>query len=196
MLLLGSFLLAFSSHAKTTENKSMSYFETPIAGAELVLSAEGTEANDKVKSAGMVPRGSAVLTPSGDLAKQGITHIIHVAPGAMTRSGPEFDPTLDGLKKSLDNTLLIADKKSLQCVALPFIGGGIFLHALKMTKEELARTIVTTVKDKKPKQRIIFVAYGSEDTQIFTKIMKAMDLPKNLELVSGSYEFHRESYKD
>ena len=46
------------------------------------VSATRVTSGPELVSLKMVPRGAAVLTSSGLLKDQGITHIIHAAPGA------------------------------------------------------------------------------------------------------------------
>lgn len=171
---------------KIFAKKSKPYFEQSVDGEIYAISAAKTSNLKKVAAAGMVPRGAAVLTPSGALKNDGILHIIHAAPGAMTESGKYFDPTLKGLRLSLRNTIELAKKQNLSCIAMPFIGGGIFLHAFKMTKEQLAKDIVVTLKKLKPATEIVFVTWGQEDTEIFKKLLDAKIGTPNFRLVPGS----------
>jgi O-acetyl-ADP-ribose deacetylase (regulator of RNase III) len=161
-------------------------FEATIKDKNLMISDKGTRSRSVVAKANMIPRGSALLTPSGELAYQGITNIIHAAPGAMSRSEKDFEPTLKGLKLSLKNSLRIADKMKLECLAVPFIGGGIFLNSFKMTKAELAEAIVRTVVKFKADAVTTFVAYGAEDTEIFKKVLTKYSTNPRVKLVSGS----------
>lgn len=162
----------------------MAYKEIKIQNHNLAFSDVGTTPL-KDPSVPMVPRGSAVITPSGDLAKTGIESIIHVAPGSMTRGGAEYDPSKEGLILSLKNGLHIAKNKKLTCLAMPFIGGGIFLGALKMTKPQLAGLIIDTVSAEKPAFDITFVTWGAEDTKVFTDLLKVKNDPR-LKQVEGS----------
>lgn len=163
------------------------------------ISAKGVKHQPKVREAQMYPRGSAVLTRSGDLSKSGIKHIIHAAPGAMASDGPEFSPSLEGLKLSVKNSLYLAKKMGLKCVAMPFIGSGIFQTALGVTKEKLASEILVAALDANTKVRVVFVPFGDEDTAIFSSLMKSVpnrglrdlikfkrDLPPHFVLAPGS----------
>jgi O-acetyl-ADP-ribose deacetylase (regulator of RNase III) len=161
------------------------YLEMKKDHHQLVISSEKTKAYKEVADHKMVPRGSAVLTPSGHLEKSGIKRIIHAATGSMTKSGPNFDPTLEGLKLSLKNSLVIAQKQGLKCIAVPFIGGGIFLHAFKMTKTQLAEAILESTIAEKSKPEIIFVTWGAEDTAIFQTLLKKHAHP-HIRTVEGS----------
>lgn len=166
--------------------KSVPYFETTVNGELYAISAVKTSNMKKVQAAGMAPRGSAVLTPSGALKSVGINNIIHVAPGAMTETGKNFDPTLKGLRTSLMNSVELAKKHKLSCLAVPFIGGGIFLHAFKMTKEQLAKDIIQSMMKLKPSTNVIFVTWGQEDTDIFQKVMSQLQPSQNFSLAAGS----------
>lgn len=126
----------------------------------LAVSAAGTVYVKEVEASTMVPRGAAVLTGAGRL--EGIKYIVHAAPGAMTRSGPQFSPTLEGLRLSLKNSLILAEKKQVSCLAVPFIGGGIFLNALGIKKAELAQEIVAATKSGRVKYVVL-----PEDKQYF-----------------------------
>ena len=171
---------------KIFAKKSLKYFEHQINGDTYAISAAKTSRLKKVEAVDMVPRGSAVMTPSGALKTQGISHIIHAAPGAMTESGKNFNPTLKGLRISLYNSVELAKKKDLHCLAIPFIGGGIFLHAFKMNKEQLAKDIVQSMIRYKPSQNVVFVTWGQEDTEIFQKVMGQLSAPDNFSLAPGS----------
>lgn len=165
----------------------------------VAISAKGVKHSSKVREAQMFPRGSAVLTRSGDLSKSGIKHIIHAAPGAMASDGPEFSPSMEGLKLSVKNSLYLAKEMGLECVAMPFIGSGIFQTALGVTKEKLASEILVAALDANTKVRVVFVPFGEEDTAIFNSLMKSppkrglkdlvkfkRDLPPNFILAPGS----------
>lgn len=166
--------------------KSVKYFETQVNGETYAISAAKTSRMKRVEAAGMVPRGAAVLTPSGALKSSGIVNIIHAAPGAMTESGKNFDPTLKGLHYSLYNSVELAKIKKFECLAVPFIGGGIFLHAFKMNKEQLATDIVKSMMKLKPAQKIVFVTWGQEDTEIFKRVMEKLSTSDNFSLAPGS----------
>lgn len=185
-LILLTLSLSLSATAVIFAKKSVKYFEHQVSGETYAISAAKTSRLKKIEAVGMVPRGAAVLTPSGALKTQGIQHIIHAAPGAMTETGKNFNPTLKGLRTSLLNSVELANKKGLYCLAVPFIGGGIFLNAFKMTKEELAKDIVKTLQKIKPAQSIVFVTWGQEDTEIFKKVMADLAVKENFSLAPGS----------
>lgn len=167
----------------------MLFFVTSSWGGDsLTISSIGTKHVKEVESHGMIPRGSALLTPSGDLNSKGITTIIHAAPGSMTKSGAEFDPTLDGLKLSIKNALMLAEKNKVKCLAMPFIGGGIFLHAFKMSKPQLADFIISSIAEADSGVKVVIVTWGEEDQKIFQKVLTPERQRKllRLTLASGS----------
>src|SRR5690606_33576977 len=74
------------------------------------VSTAGVVPTQEALDAKMLPRGSAVITPSGELAEGGITHVIHAASGAMTRNGGPFEPTLGSIGDSVKNALILANR--------------------------------------------------------------------------------------
>lgn len=136
------------------------------------VSSEGTAASENVKTQGMVPRGSAVITGSGALEKTGITAIIHAASGAMTMDGAEFSPTLDGVTLSVKNSLALARRFGHKRVALPFIGGKIFLDRIGVEPIELAQAIVDSAVEARGDVELRFVTFGAEDTALFNNAIQ------------------------
>lgn len=141
----------------------------------LPISSVGTE-NDPNIPAGrkVIPRGSALVTSSGNLATRGINQIIHAAPGSDTQIAPWGNPTRQGVIRSIQNSILLAERNNLRDLAIPFVGGSIFFHAMGITKEELARSIMEAAinqrDDELTVQRVIFVSYGAEDRLLFERV--------------------------
>jgi O-acetyl-ADP-ribose deacetylase (regulator of RNase III) len=142
----------------------------PAIGLEGISSLHTTYLREAVDHE-MLPRGAALLTQSGNLAKQNITHIIHAASGAMGPVGDWSQPSVDGVKHSIINSFVLAERFGHKRVALPFIGGRIFLGALGMTKKELARAIVQTALENRKHLEVRMVAYGTEDFDIFNSVL-------------------------
>lgn len=122
--------------------------------------------SDQFLDVQMVPSGSAVLTESGDLKNQGIQGILHAASGSMTRNDGVFKPSIEGITNSIKNSLILAREKGYSSVAIPFIGGGIFLGRLGITKEELAYHIAKASLHHSRNLKIVFVGYTEEDFSI------------------------------
>jgi O-acetyl-ADP-ribose deacetylase (regulator of RNase III) len=126
-----------------------------------------------VRDEQMIPRGSALITISGDLKKQGISAIIHAATGSMTKSDGVFEPTLESVKNSIKNSLMLARHYNHKRVAIPFLAGGIFAGRMGVTKEELAKAIVEASLDYKKKLEVVFVLYSDSEEQIFAQALKS-----------------------
>jgi O-acetyl-ADP-ribose deacetylase (regulator of RNase III) len=161
---------------------------TPM-NIELRASAIGTEITAEVRAMGMMPRGSAVATSSGILAQKGITQIIHAASGSMGLDGRNFGPSLDGVVKSVMNSLELARRNGHKRVALPFIGGKIFVERIGIPAQELAKAIVDNAMIHRGDLELRIVTFGSEDTSLFTTAMapyRTLVPSKTVDVVDGS----------
>lgn len=127
-----------------------------------IISAQGTEVSS-VKGLSLVPKGSAVLTPSGALAASGIKYVIHAAPGSVGSFGPAGEPSLASIRLSIANAIRVAEKKGVKSIALPLIGGGIFLPRLGVTQEQLAFEIINAARSTKTKMNVVFVGYEATE---------------------------------
>jgi len=136
------------------------------------VATEATRLDPEVKKAGMIPRGSAVITASGNLETHGIKHIIHAASGSMTRAGPEFDPSVEGVTHSVRNSLALARQYGHKRVAVPFIGGKIFVARIGISAQDLANSIVDAVIMSRGDLEICFVTFGDEDTELFRAALR------------------------
>lgn len=137
---------------------------------------------------GLLPRGSALLTSSGELNASGITAIIHAASGSMTKSEGIYEPTRESIANSLENSITLAKRYDHKRVAIPFIASGIFADRIGISREDLAKLIVqTTVKNNQDIQTI-FVLYGDADTALFKKTVADLGIKTSpqLEIVNGS----------
>jgi O-acetyl-ADP-ribose deacetylase (regulator of RNase III) len=131
------------------------------------VAAKGAQLDAQVKAAGMLPRGSAIVTSSGNLSQQGIKHIIHAATGSMTRTGGQFEPTLKSVADSVHNSLDLARNYGDHRVAIPFIGGKIFVERIGVSAQELADRIVESAIQSRGDLELRFVTFGDEDTKLF-----------------------------
>ncbi len=131
----------------------------------------GTELDGEVQAAGMLPRGAALITSSGNLSQSGIRHIIHAATGSMTRGGEKFDPTVKSVTDSVRNALTLAKEHGHQRVAIPFIGGKIFVERIGVSPQELADRIVESALKARGNLELRFVTFGEEDTSLFRKAL-------------------------
>ncbi len=106
------------------------------------ISSYGTTYYIDVVQEKMLPRGSALITQSGNLAAQGIERIIHAASGSAGNVTEHFIPTLEGVSLSVNNSLRLARTHKMNRVAIPFIGRGIFLTRSGATPQQLGETII------------------------------------------------------
>ncbi|CAJ0892882.1 5813_t:CDS:2 [Entrophospora sp. SA101] len=129
----------------------------------------GTEYKKAVIEANMLPRGSAILTGSGDLEKQGIKAIIHACPGAIQKNaGSEFEPNIQGIIHSVQNSIILAEKNNYKSIAFCLVGSS-FLDRIfpnQGTKKEkqlkLAEIIIkSAVEQRKSLEKIVFVDFGN-----------------------------------
>lgn len=130
------------------------------------VSMLGTKDNGEINE-GLLPRGSAMITSSGVLKKTGIISIIHAATGAMTKSGGHFEPTLESVKQSVRNSIALAESFSHTRIAIPLIGGGIFIQRLGIQPAELAAEIISVARESRSMIEVRFVAFSDADVQTF-----------------------------
>ncbi|MDG5492707.1 hypothetical protein [Psychroserpens sp. SPM9] len=127
---------------------------------------------DPLAKENMLPRGSALVTSSGDLSKQGIDAIIHAATGAMTKSGGIYEPTQDSIKHSVLNSFELLNANNFNKLAVTFIGGSIFAGRIGITNEALAKIIVDACFASNPEaSQFVIVIYKSVDVATFTKVI-------------------------
>lgn len=163
--------LSHGGHAAISS--SLPFFEMKDSeGFPLAVSARDTVNDPAVRKANMFPRGAAVLTQSGELATQGIKNIIHAAPGTLRIKGPSFDPTLEGIELSVKNTLALAQDMGLHCVAIPFLGSGIFQKIIGVTKEKLAEALIDTAISNQGAVEVVFVPFDKDEIKIFKDILR------------------------
>lgn len=157
------------------------------------VSAEQAASSPELPSLNMLPRGSALLTSSGRLKKKGIKFIIHAAPGAMSpppkSKTPEvFEPTIDSVKASIANSLALAKIEKIRKLAVPLVGGGIWLRRIGTTPDELADAIVSAALDNRGDVQVVFVGFKRKDADTFRQaIMRAAsDVPSGVSVAQGS----------
>ena len=139
---------------------------------QLSLSSAGTEYQRSLAELNCLPAGSALLTSSGELKKYQIEAIIHACSGSINiGKGPEFEPSLERIVKSVQNSVILAEKKNYKSLAFPLLGGGIFLDRIadlnsenkKQKQLSLAKSIIeASIKQRKSLKKIVFVDFGNE----------------------------------
>jgi O-acetyl-ADP-ribose deacetylase (regulator of RNase III) len=134
--------------------------------------------NETLKKENMLPRGSALITTSGKLAKSGIYAIINAATGSMTKSGSLFEPTKDSLTQSIINSFKLLDANSYNKIAVPYICGGIFKTRMGVTNEQLAKLIIDVCFKANPDaSKFVLVMIDYHIYKIFETIL-IKDYPK------------------
>lgn len=147
--------------------KKLHIFDLSTQERPLIISDKKTHYDSEVARAQMAPRGSAALTAAGQIPN--IKNIIHVATGSMTQSGYKFAPTLEGIQFSIRNSIHLAEYKEFKCIAIPFIGSGIFFDRIGVnSKEGLAFKIYQAIASASTDVKVIPVAYSAEDFNSFT----------------------------
>lgn len=118
-----------------------------------------------------LPRGSAMVTSSGALSRRGIRAIIHAAPGSDHNETAHFIPTTEAVATAIKNSLLLASENNFRSVAIPFIGGVIFLGRLGIQAPQLAKIILTAISAsayyRQDPNRVKIVLYADKDMEIF-----------------------------
>lgn len=104
---------------------------------------------------GSCPTGEAVYTSAGNLPAKYVIHTV----GPVWSGGKNNEEIL--LTRCYENSLLIAEKLKLKCIAFPNISTGIFGYP----KREAAAIAINTVKGFPTKniEKILFVCYDQEN---------------------------------
>jgi len=122
-----------------------------------------------------LPAGSALITDTLDgsnrgeseLSNKGIDFIIHACPQPRSLFNDDQD-FINCVVKSVQNSIILADQQRLDQLAIPLIGGGIFLGSCNPKK--LAEGIVTGARRQlthcQTLDKIIFVDFASPYFQL------------------------------
>ncbi|CAI2162038.1 2942_t:CDS:2 [Funneliformis geosporum] len=97
----------------------------------LPISSVGTDYNTADQT--HLPAGSALMTDTLDgsgkgdsiLNSKGITHIIHAAPNPRSSFTSDQD-FINCVVKSVQNSIILADRNNFECLAIPLVGGGTY----------------------------------------------------------------------
>jgi O-acetyl-ADP-ribose deacetylase (regulator of RNase III)/gas vesicle protein len=136
--------------------------------------ATNSEYTRNIAGLRLLPAGSAFYTSSGKLHSRGILGIIHAATGSSSREGRGLSPTVQSVANSVRNALILAQRRHHRKIAIPFIGGAIFLNRLATTPEVLATAIIKTSLDHKGPLKVALVPYGAEDTWLFQQVLEKL----------------------
>lgn len=146
----------------------------------------GTTPDPASRTLGLLPRGSALVTSSGALAKTGITHVVHAATGSSRQTGGAFDPTMESVRLSTLNSLSLAKQVGGKRVALPFVGGRIFLGRIGTTPEALAETLVQAALDGRGDLEVTFVLVDEAQATLFRGLLAKHGAPATVRAVVGN----------
>ena len=151
-----------------------------------VLIVESKVVIQELKKNHMLPRGSVLMTSSGDLQKLGIKTIIHAATGSMTKSKGQFEPTLDSIGHSVTNSLELALKNNFKSIAIPFLGGKIFASRIGGGSSKIMEKIVDSAQSYSSKLEIHFVLFDDPDFIMFKKYIDSKYKNLNFKIHHGS----------
>lgn len=133
------------------------------------VSSVGTD--NKIGLTGILPLGSALLTDTLDgdgngtseLYEKGINYIIHAAPEPRWHFFTD-ENFINCVVKSVQNSIILADTSKFEKLAIPLVGGGIYLF--NCDPENLAEGIIigalNQVAECQNLEEIIFVAFGEK----------------------------------
>ena len=134
--------------------------------------------NEILKKENMLPRGSALITESGNLARSGIKAIINAATGSMTKSGVVYEPTSDSTTESIYNSFKLLEANNFNKIAVPYICGGIFKSRMGVTNDQLAKLITDACFKANPDaSKFVLVMIDYHIYKIFETIL-IKDYPK------------------
>ncbi|WP_299890003.1 hypothetical protein [uncultured Lacinutrix sp.] len=135
------------------------------------IAIQDTTLDKSLETAGrepMLPRGSALITTSGNLYSKGMKAIINAATGAMTKSGGIFEPTETSIANSIKNSFTLMSVNGYNKIAVPFIGGKIFISRIGVTANALAKCIIDACfKANSDGSQFVLVIHGTHDYNIF-----------------------------
>lgn len=212
LLYLGTLSLAgVSCHRE--ENQNVNQMNNPSDHQLRENQQEGTEVEDhdhfleSISSKGttyskevaqdvetpMLPRGSSMITSAGQLVHSGIRAIIHAAIGSVTKTGGDFDPTLQAVASSIANSLQLARKNGHQAVAIPLIDGNNFAYRIGVNSASLAEFVIRIALLHRGNLKLVFVDdrlnfSASSFHQAYPRIKEELELQKDqpfIQIVRG-----------
>lgn len=138
-------------------------------------------------SMGLLPRGSALLTSSGYLTEVGIKAIVHAAPGSFFHRKDPLIPNIESLENSVRNSVRLAERFGFTRMAIPLIGGGIFLKRLHIGLDDLAEVIIRASLKASGKMKFAFVGFDVEARDAFQNALLKFGKPiPQVEIYQGS----------
>lgn len=163
--------LGLQSHAPVVKEELVEDRDPSLAR---IVSTAGTgpEYTKHIAGLKLLPIGSAFYTTSGALRTVGINGIIHAAIGSISREGKGLTPTLSSVSNCVKNSIILAKRNNHTKVAIPFIGGMIFLQRTGLDPDVLARAVIRTAIENKGRHlEVRLVTFGEEHTNLFQTIL-------------------------
>ncbi len=118
--------------------------------------------------------GKAIITPSCGLKEKGINHIIHAV-------GPIYDPNKDLtrqnelLASAYTNSLVLADKHTINSIAFPFISAGIYKYPKNDAANVALKSVTNYLENASTKiKTVYFVLLSSKDYDLFKDTMNKL----------------------
>jgi len=128
-----------------------------VAGA--IRRAGGPSIQEECNHIGGTFVGGAAITGAGDMPAK---HVIH-AVGPRWGEGDEQNK----LRNAVANSLLLAEKNSLESIAIPAISTGIFGFPIQPAARIMLHTAADHLKRRKLPSRIIFCLFSQSDYDVF-----------------------------
>jgi hypothetical protein len=142
----------------------------------LPISSAGTDYSAAIPE--HLPAGSAILTDTLDgsgqgnskLHSKGITHIIHACPKPRSSFTNDQD-FISCVVKSVQNSIILADRNNFERLAVPFVGGGTYLGSCDPQKlaEGITVGIISQLEKCKNLKRISLIDRGGVSNDYLLK---------------------------
>ena len=110
------------------------------------------------------PTGSAVITGSAGLARNGVKWVIH-AVGPIWRGGSHDEESL--LRSAYRTALELAHEAGAGSVAFPAISCGVYAYPLEVGARVALETVQEGLMEARSIERCVFVLYGWDTYQAF-----------------------------
>jgi O-acetyl-ADP-ribose deacetylase (regulator of RNase III) len=117
------------------------------------------------------PPGSAVLTSSAGLSRNGVKYVVH-AVGPIWRGGGHDEETL--LRSTYRTALTLAYEAGAKSVAFPAISCGVYAYPLEIGSRVGLEAVRETLVDTPSVERCVFVLYGWDTYQAFARAMDGL----------------------
>ncbi|GGK40454.1 macro domain-containing protein [Deinococcus malanensis] len=139
--------------------------------------AAGPELLRAIRTLGGTPTGTAVITPSFDLARQGVQYVIH-AVGPIWRGGQQGEAAL--LAGAYRESLRLAVEHGCDSVSFPAISTGVYGYPLPEAAAVTLETIRTFLASH-PALRVRLVLHGAGTVNVFKRALSELERANTLE---------------